>query len=570
MNEADYLARLRQCWHDNWPAGIPRELRYPFGEIPLTEYLRRRAAEQPDKPAIIFYGTVLTYAELDRLSDQLATLLAQQGAKHGDRIAVFLPSCPQFHIAFYGILKLGCVHVPVNPMFREHELLYELEDTGATIIVAQDQLMELVRRVRPRTSLRRVIVTSIAEMLPDRPTIPVLPVLTQPRTDCPDAIDLLPALRDLGRPPAIALDLDDVAALNYTGGTTGLPKGCVHTQRDMIYTAATLCSRSDAGRDDVRLNFMPLFWIAGENSGLIIPVFSGGTLVELARWDPLAWMAAVARYGVTSAGLLVDNAVEVMEHPDAAAFDLTSLRSTTCSSFVKKLGIGYRRRWQALTGATLIEAAWGMTETHTMDTFTTGMQADDWDLKSQPIFVGLPVPGTEFKICDFETGDIVPLGAEGEIVVRTPSLLKSYWNKPEATAAAIRDGWFHTGDIGLLDEQGYLHFLGRRKEMLKVNGMSVFPAEIEALLGQHPAIIGSGVIGVADERRGQAPLAFVVLDGAQAGALDEAALTAWCRANMAPYKVPAIRIVDALPLTATGKVKKEELGKLLSAEGAPA
>jgi acyl-CoA synthetase (AMP-forming)/AMP-acid ligase II len=210
----------------------------------------------------------------------------------------------------------------------------------------------------------------------------------------------------------------------------------------------------------------------------------------------------------------------------------------------------------------MIEAAWGMTETHTCDTFTTGQQADDFDLKSQPIFVGLPVPGTEFKITSFETDELLPLGAEGEIVVRSPSLLKSYWNKPEATAASLRDGWFHTGDIGLLDDAGFLHFLGRRKEMLKVNGMSVFPAEIEALLGQHPAVAGSGVIGRADEARGQAPVAFVL---AKEGAgLTEAALAAWCRQNMATYKVPAIHIVDQLPMTATGKVKKEELARLLA------
>lgn len=169
--------------------------------------------------------------------------------------------------------------------------------------------------------------------------------------------------------------------------------------------------------------------------------------------------------------------------PDVARYDLHSLRVTRVSSFVEKLNVDYRRRWRALTGATLIEAAWGMTETNTCDTFTTGQQCDDFDLTSQPVFVGLPVPGTEFKITSFEGGELLPLGSEGEIVVRSAWQLKSYWNKPEATAASMREGWFYTGDIGLLDEHGFLHFLGRHKEMLKVNGMSVFPAEIEALLG---------------------------------------------------------------------------------------
>ena len=563
MDEPAYLDRLHALWALHWPNGVPRAPHYPFGEVPLTEYLRRWAAVQPDKPAVIFYGATTTYAELDRRSDAFAALLAGHGLGQGDRVAVFLPNCPQFLVAFFGILKLGCIHVPVNPMFREHELLYELEDTGATALLAQDQLMPLVRTALPRTGVHTVFVTSLAEALPDAPTLQVPESAAAPKQPCPDAIDLLPALRDVGPPPVVAVGLDDVAALNYTGGTTGMPKGCVHTQRDMIYTAATFgtCANGSTS-DDVILNFHPVFWIAGENMGVIFPVFSGATVVLLARWDPLAWMQAVERYRVTGAGLLVDNAVAVMEHPASADHNLRSLRRVRVSSFVKKLNEAYRRRWQALTGTVMIEAAWGMTETHTCDTFTTGQQTDDFDLKSQPIFVGLPVPGTDFKITAFDSGALLPLGTEGEIVVRSPSMLKSYWNKPEATASSLRDGWFYTGDIGLLDEDGFLHFLGRRKEMLKVNGMSVFPAEIEALLGQHPAVVGSGVVGRADEARGQAPVAFVLADP-QAGLTAEA-LVAWCRQNMATYKVPAVHLVESLPMTATGKVKKEELSRLLA------
>ncbi|HEY0418907.1 MAG TPA: AMP-binding protein [Acetobacteraceae bacterium] len=560
----DYDARLAALWRKHWPPGVPSEPHYPFGEIPLTEYLRRWAATQPDKPAIIFYGAELSFAELDCQSDRFAALLARMGVTRGERIAVFLPSCPQFHIAFFGILKLGCVHVPVNPMFKEHELLYELNDTEAAVILAQDQLMPLVREVAPRTALRRLISTSIAEMLPADPTLPVPPGLDRPAIACPDATDLLPALAGITEPPpAVEVGLDDIAALNYTGGTTGMPKGCVHTQRDMVYTAATACICALEGTErDVMLNFFPVFWIAGEDMGVIFPVFLGATVVEMARWDALGFMAAVQRYRVSITTLLVDNAVTVMEHNDVAQYDLTSLRRTSVSSFVKKLNPGYRARWRELTGATMIEAAWGMTETHTYDSFTLGQQEGDKDLLSQPIFVGRPMPGTAFRIQDFVTGEILPLGAEGEIVVRSPSLLKSYWNKPEATADSIRGGWLHTGDIGVLDEEGFLHFLGRRKEMLKVNGMSVFPAEIEALLGQHPSVTGSGVIGMADEARGQAPVAFVLVS--PENPVGEAELAAWCRANMAGYKVPAIRIVEALPMTATGKVKKEELARQLA------
>ena len=335
----------------------------------------------------------------------------------------------------------------------------------------------------------------------------------------------------------------------------------------MLYTAASnfgiALERAD---DTVFLSFFPQFWIAGENLGLVFPVFCGATLVLLTRWDPVAVMTAVQRYRVTCMAMPVDGAVEMMDHPRFGEFDLSSLRQVRVVSFVKKLNLDYRQRWKDLTGGILAEAAWGMTETHTSDTFTTGFQDGDYDLHAQPVFVGLPVPGTEFKICDFETGALKPLGEDGEIRVRTPSLLKGYWNQPEATAEALVDGWLRTGDIGLIDAQGFLHFLGRRKEMLKVKGMSVFPPEIEAVLGQHPAVLGSGVVGRVDEQRGEVPVAFVQLKpglGAADAAATVQSLLTWCHSRMAGYKLPEIRLVDSLPMTATGKVKKQDLSALL-------
>lgn len=564
MNENAYLEKLRALWAQNWPAGVPRELHYPLGEKPITEYLRERARLHPNKAAIVFYGRELSFAELDESSERFAALLLQRGVQRGDRVAVFMPNCPQFLIAFYGILKLGAVHVPVNPLFKLEEVLYELKDSGAQVMLTLDQLYPVAREAKAAGALRHLFVTSFAEMLPSEPTLPLPQALTEPRIACDGAEDLLPAL---AATPAVELppaELDATAALNYTGGTTGLPKGCIHTQRDMLYTAVTTMTVTVGGKeDDVGLGVNPVFWIAGENALAIAPVVCGNTVVMLARWDPVAWMQAVERYRVTVTGLVLDSAVEVMDHPDAGRYNLRSLRSMRCSSFVKKLGLGYRERWRALTGTTLIEAAWGMTETHTNDTFTRGMQADDFDLKAQPIFVGLPVPGTELKICDFETGELKPLGEEGELCCRTPSLFKGYWQRLDATAESIRDGWLHTGDIACIDAQGYLHFLGRRKEMLKVKGMSVFPAEVEALLGMHPAIVGSGVIGRADADKGEVPVAFVKLDPAAGASLTAEQLQAWCRERMATYKVPEIRVVTELPTSATGKVLKRELTQLL-------
>ncbi len=561
QKEADYLARLHELWAKAWPKGTPKTPQYPHGEVALTEYLRIWARLQPQKPAVIFYGHVTSYADLDKQSDRFAALLMAKGVRKGDRVAVFMPNCPQFHIAFFGILKLGAIHVPVSPLSRAFELAYELNDTDAEVIVALDQLAPVVDQVRGETKLREVIVTSFADVLPVEPTIPVPDSIRGPRVAVPGATDLLPALAALPEPkPLPPAALDNIAALNYTGGTTGMPKGCVHTQRDMVYTAAANHGISVvSNQNSIYLSFFPEFWIAGENFGLIFPLFAGATLVLLARWDAVGALSAIDRYKVNVTAMPVDGAVELMDHPRFKEFDLSSLSQVRVVSFVKKLNPDYRKRWKDLTGIVLTEASWGMTETHTSNTFVSGFQENDFDLLSQPIFVGLPVPGAEFKITDFETGELVPLGAEGEIRVRTPSLLKGYWNKPEATAESLVNGWLRTGDIGTIDTQGFLHFLGRRKEMLKVKGMSVFPPEIEALLGQHPKVLGSGVVGRDDADKGQVPVAFIQLKPEAHGSVTPAEIQAWCAERMAVYKVPEVRIIDALPMTATGKVKKQEL-----------
>lgn len=561
LTEKKYLAELHALWDKAWPKGISKKPHYPHGEVALTEYLRAWAKDRPQRPAVIFYGHVTTYADLDRQSDRFAALLQSKGVGKGDRVAVFLPNCPQFHIVFFGILKLGAIHVPVSPLSRAFELAYELNDTDAEVIVALDQLAATVEQVRGETKLREVIVTSFADVIPAQPSIPAPDSITGPRLAVPGATDLLPALARMPEPtPLPPAGLDDVAALNYTGGTTGMPKGCVHTQRDMVYTAAANQGISVVSNEDsIFLSFFPEFWIAGENFGLIFPLFTGATLVLLARWDAVSALAAIDKYKVNITAMPVDGAVELMDHPRFKEFDLSSLTQVRVVSFVKKLNPDYRKRWKDLTGTTLTEASYGMTETHTSNTFTAGFQDGDFDLISQPIFVGLPVPGAEFKITDFQTGELVPLGSEGEIRVRTPSLLKSYWNKPEATAESLVDGWLRTGDIGCIDTDGFIHFLGRRKEMLKVKGMSVFPPEIEALLGQHPAVLGSGVVGRDDPDKGQVPVAFIQLKPEVIGKVKPEDIRAWCAERMAVYKVPEVRIIEALPMTATGKVKKQEL-----------
>jgi len=549
-----------------WPESVPRQPCYPHGEIALSDYVRAWAQTRGAQDALIFYGTRISFAELDAQSERCAALLHQSGVRAGDRVAVILGNCPQFFYAFFGILKLGAIHVPVNPLFKEAELVHELGDAGARVAIALDSYAPLLLKVRERVGVTTIFTTALGELLPANPEIALPPGLDSTYQAAPSTTAFLPALAACpAQAPAHTSDLDAPAALNYTGGTTGLPKGCIHTQRDMLYTAATSATVAGvvstaapaAAADDISLGFLPMFWIAGENAALLHTAFTGGTLVLLARWDPLAAMQAIARYRIRRCALLVDNALEILEHPHLAQYDLHSIEVTRVISFVRKITPDFRRRWQQVTGSIAAEAAWGMTETHTQDTFTTGMQAGDRDLQGRPGFVGLPVPGTYIKICDFDSGALMEHGQEGEIVVHTPSLFKGYWQKPEASAEVLRGDWFHTGDIGMYDEHGCLHYLGRRKEMLKVRGMSVFPAEVEILLGQHPQILSAAVVGRNDADKGQVPVAFVQLRaGAQCSA---EALQAWCREQMAGYKVPEIRLTTEWPMTTTGKIRKHEL-----------
>lgn len=567
MQEADYLAQLAALRTERWPQGVPMEPGYPHGERPMSEYLRHWASVVPEKPAIEFYGRTMTFADLDEQSDRFANVLHGLGIEPGDRVAVFMPNCPQFNIAYWGIMKAGAVHVPVSPLSKDMELRHELGDASPKAVVCFDQLLPLTRPVCDDFGIEHVFITSYSELRPEDPTMSLPEFFDLPKVEATDGvIDFYAALAGASAEPLDYVPgLDDIAALNYTGGTTGLPKGCIHTHRNILYTMAAfypiVFGETTDASDSVQLSFLPQFWIAGENTGVLMPIFAGSTMVLLARWDAVAFMESVQHYKVNQCIMLVDSIDDVLNQESLGSYDLTSIDTTPCVSFIKKINKDYRNRWRDVTGATIFETAFGMTETHTCDTYTRGFQDDDFDLSFDPTFVGLPVPGTEIKIADFETGELKPIGEEGEINIRTPSLLKGYWEKPEVNEELFDDGWFKTGDLGTFTKEGFLRYLGRRKEMLKVNGMSVFPTELEAIMGRNPEIAACGVVGREDEQKGQVPVAFIVLKPGS-GETEES-LRAWCKDSMSVYKVPEIRLMNSLPMTATGKIIKVDLEKSL-------
>ncbi len=332
----------------------------------------------------------------------------------------------------------------------------------------------------------------------------------------------------------------------------------------MVYTAATTVPFSlGTTKDSTYLCYLPVFWVAGEVFGVIFPIFAGCTCVLLNRWDPVAAMAAIDRYKVTHASFLVDGAVEILDHPDRSRYDLTSLERTGGISFVKKLNPDLRQRWRAVTGSTIREVAWGMTETHTCDTMNYGLDADDFDLNSQPVFVGFPVPGTEFKICDFESGALKALGEEGEICIRSPSLFKGYWNRPDTNAEVFRNGWFHTRRHRRLRRGRHPAFPGAPQGDAEGQWDERLPRRARGdprPVSGHPRLRRHRR---PDEAKGEVPVAFVWLPEEQRDGAGREAFRAWVETMMSSYKRPELRFVDGLPMTETGKVKKEQLKALL-------
>ncbi len=557
MDMDAHLADLRRRHERMRPADTPDEVVYPAGEISLPAHVDHWARLRPDRTAIVFAGGETSYAELARLVAAVSGWLRAAGVRPGDRVAVHLPNSAQFIVAMLAILRAGAVHVPVNPMFKAAELIHELGDCGAEVVIGLDTFLPLVQEVRPRTSVRHFLATHAEEMTPAgaRPTLP----------DDPGDLQVSAWQEAVTHAPAEDLsgDLDALAALNYTSGTTGLPKGCEHTHRHMVYTGASALGGTGVGPGDpyASLCYLPIFWIAGEDLGILNPLVQGGTSVIMSRWDAGLATDLIERYQVSVMVGTVENYLELMERDDLGARDLASLRLPLAVSFIQVLTPAVRQAWREAVGdhSVLREAAYGMTETHTFDVTPYGLDADDHDLRAEPIFCGLPVPGTDVAIVEPGTLAPVALGDVGEIVVRSPSVMTGYWNRPDATAAQLRDGWLRTGDNGRLDEDGCLHFLGREKDMIKVNGMSVFPAEVETLVAGHPEVDVAAVVPLDDPDRGQVPVAFVsLLAGAS---IDASGLEQWARQNMATYKVPLVVVVDAFPMTDTGKIRKVALAE---------
>ena len=521
--------------------------------IPLHEALRRNARKHPERDAYIWYGQHISWRQMDEASDAVAAYLQQLDVKPGEPVALFMNNCPQYIVAHYAVQKIGAIVCPCGPLNKEHELEYQLNDLQAKIIIAADVLLPVVDKVRSRTALQHVLAVRYSDWLPPAPTLPLPPELQIPDQPLPENVTAFWDLMHSGaKPQPVDVGMEDVALMTYTSGTTGLPKGAMLSYASAASKTAGASDCTGVTDQDVLLAVAPLYHIAGMSMGVNMPVHSGATCVLLHRFDPLAVAQALERYRVSWWYSIAPMNVALMQLPGVQQMDFRALRRNTVTSF----GIAYTEdlatQWRKFApNAISSEASYGLSETHTMDTFMPG-DAIRWGTH------GKPVPGNEIRVVDPETGAPLAAGEVGEIIIRGPGNFKGYWNKPEATAKTLKDGWVYTGDMGKFDADGYLTFIGRFKEMIKVSGYSVFPEEVETILIKHPAVAQAAVIGVADAQKGEVVRAFIVRNPGQSLEADE--LLAWSKDNMASYKAPReLRFIDALPATGAGKVLRRLL-----------
>ncbi len=561
-----------------WPKFVARSLNYP--EIPVFQILRSSAAKWPFRIAIIYDGMEITYSELVTLCERFAAALAGLGVQKGHRVAIHLPNCPQFAIAYYATLMNGAIFTPCSPLMGEQELAYQLNDAGAETIITLDLLFPTVEKVVPKTQIKNVIVASIPDVFP-----PLLTAMRPPlaKKEIPGTADFSALLKSSEpKPPMVRIDpRNDLAHLAYTGGTTGVSKGVMLTHFNVVVNVLQSAHwgaggdvnykdgvldvlREEGDRDEDHafrfskekvLIVAPWFHAMGIKSYLNNPIYMGATMVVFPRFDPGQFLQAIEKYEANIIGGAPQLYIPLMNHPDFKKYDLSSIRFIVSGSAPLPVPI-LDQMLKSFPG--VIAEGYGLTEVT-----CTGIVTPPSREGLKPGSVGLPIADTEVKIVDLETGrKELPPGEVGEICVKGPQVMQGYWNKPEETRNVLRDGWLYTGDIAREGEDGYFYIVDRKKDMLIYKGYNVYPRDLEEIMAKHPAVQQCAVIGQADPEAGEIPVAFVVLKRGSAATAVE--LLDYCARNVAPYKkIRQVILKKELPVSGVGKVLKKELRKEL-------
>jgi long-chain acyl-CoA synthetase len=560
----------------SWPPGLPRSLEYP--EAPVGSILRAAVRRWGDRPAFIDHDVPLTFEELGRRAHAVAGWLADHGVGRGDVVAVHIPNCRQYPPLYYGIMLAGATFSPTNPLLPAADLAAQLTDARAKLLITWDQVLPFVRSALAQTSVQTIVVTGEAHITDFAARLDLEDGSLDGTVDLADLLAGDPTDRhlDAGLDPA-----QDLAHLAYTGGTTGVSKGVELPHRNVVinvlqsacWNSGSVPELDEAGDVTVRqvlgedeyptrlgeariVNLTPWFHAMGAIGYLNGMVMGGTTTVIHMRFDPVKYVEDAVRYQVTSIGGAPPVFVALLQVPGIEDADLSHVRGI--SSGAAPLPVSLIERLKALLPDAVISEGYGLTEVTMQATGNPSFRSGTRKAGT----VGVPVFDTEISIRPLGGGDPLPAGERGEVCIRGPQVMRGYAHRPEATAESIdADGWFHSGDVGILDEDGYLSIVDRTKDMLLYKGYNVFPRELEEILFGVPGVAGAAVVGRPDEEAGELPIAYVVRKGDEAGAaLTAESVMAAVNDKVTPYKrLRDVVFIDTIPVSAAGKVLKREL-----------